>query len=191
MPILYIISGCNGAGKTTASFIILPKMLDCYEFVNADEIARGLSPFQPEKVALEAGRIMLQRINELLDKQEDFAIETTLATRSYVQTIKKAKEKNFNITLIYFWLTSPELAIARVKTRVAEGGHHIPEDVIRRRYKKGIQNLFQLFIPICDYWIIIDNSQKPYIVVAEGQEDQEFSIQNEDIWNKLKILSHE
>jgi len=108
-----------------------------------------------------------------------------------VQTIKKAKEKDFNITLIYFWLTSPELAVARVKTRVAEGGHHIPEEVIRRKYKKGIQNLFQLFIPICDYWIIIDNSQKPYIVVEEGEEDQEFSIQNKDIWNKLKILSHE
>jgi predicted ABC-type ATPase len=191
MPNLYIISGCNGAGKTTASFTVLPEMLDCREFVNADEIARGLSPFQPEKVAIEAGRIMLQRIDELLKKQEDFAIETTLATRSYVQTIKKAMEKGYNVTLVYFWLNSPQLAIARVKRRVTEGGHNIPEEIIRRRYKKGIHNLFKLFIPICDYWIIIDNSQKPYIIVAEGQEDQELNIQNEQIWNKLKTLSNE
>ena len=166
-------------------------MLDCREFVNADEIARGLSPFQPEKVALEAGRIMLQRIDELLKKLEDFAIETTLSTRSYVQTIKKAKEKGYNVTLVYFWLNSPQLAIARVKRRVTEGGHDIPEEVIRRRYKKGIHNLFKLFIPICDYWILIDNSQKPYILVAEGQEDQELNIQDEQIWNKLKTLSNE
>lgn len=191
MPNLYIIAGCNGAGKTTASFTVLPEMLGCREFVNADEIARGLSPFQPEKVAIEAGRIMLQRINELLKRQEDFALETTLATRSYVPTIKKAKENGYNVTLVYFWLDSPDLAIARVKRRVTEGGHSIPEEVIRRRYKKGIQNLFKLFIPICDYWILIDNSQKPYIIVAEGQEDQELNIQNEEIWNKLKTLSNE
>jgi len=100
---LYIIAGCNGAGKTTASFTVLPEMLDCHEFINADEIARGISPFQPEKVAMEAGRIMLHRIDDLLEKQVDFAIETTLATRSYVQTIKRAKEKGFNVTLVYFW----------------------------------------------------------------------------------------
>ncbi|QNF33199.1 zeta toxin family protein [Adhaeribacter swui] len=191
MPNLYIISGCNGAGKTTASFTVLPEMLDCREFVNADEIARGLSPFQPEKVAVEAGRIMLHRIGELLKKQEDFAIETTLATRSYVQTIKKAKEKDYSIALVYFWLNSPELAIARVKRRVSEGGHNIPEEIIRRRYKKGIQNLFKLFIPICNYWILIDNSQNPYKIVAEGQEDQELNIQSEQIWTKLKTLSNE
>ena len=191
MPNLYIISGCNGAGKTTASFTVLPEMLGCREFVNADEIARGLSPFQPEKVAVQAGRIMLQRIGELLDSKEDFAIETTLATRSYVQTIKKAKEKGYNVTLVYFWLTSPELAIQRVRSRVAEGGHNITEDVIRRRYRKGIKNLFQLFIPICDYWIIIDNSQKPFIIVAEGEQDRELKIQDQTIWKKLKTLSYE
>ena len=113
-------------------------MLGCREFVNADEIARSLSSFQPEKVAVEAGRIMLQRIDELL-KEEDFAFETTQATRSYEQTIKKAREIGFNLTLIYFWLASPELAIQRVKNRVAEGVHNIPEEVIRRRYKKGVR----------------------------------------------------
>jgi predicted ABC-type ATPase len=191
MANLYIIAGCNGAGKTTASFTVLPEMLDCREFVNADEIARGLSPFQPEQVAVEAARIMLQRIEELLRKQEDFAIETTLATRSYVHTIKRAREKGYNVTLVYFWLNSPELAIARVKTRVAEGGHNIPEEVIRRRYKKGLQNLFNLFIQICHFWIIIDNSQKPYVLIADGQEDQERNIHNESSWDNLKMLSNE
>ncbi len=128
---------------------------------------------------------MLQRIDELLRKQVDFAIETTLATRSYVKTIKKARAQGYNVMLVYFWLNSPELAIARVKRRVAEGGHDIPEEIIRRRYKKGIHNLFTLFIPICDYWLLIDNSQKPYILVAEGLEAQELTIQNEQIWYNL------
>jgi predicted ABC-type ATPase len=101
---LYIIAGCNGAGKTTASFTILPNILNCREFVNADEIARGLSPFQPEKVSFEAGRIMIERINDLLNSKENFAFETTLATRSYRSKIFLAKEKGYNVTLLFFWL---------------------------------------------------------------------------------------
>ncbi|WMJ72217.1 zeta toxin family protein [Cytophagaceae bacterium ABcell3] len=137
MPNLYIISGCNGAGKTTASYNILPEILNCKEFVNADEIAKGLSPFQPEKVSLEAGRIMLERIDDLMRIKADFAFETTLSTRSYVNTVKRAKESGYEVTLLYFWLNSQELAIERVKERVREGGHNIPEQVIRRRYNKG------------------------------------------------------
>jgi predicted ABC-type ATPase len=133
---LYIIAGCNGAGKTTASFSILPKILDCKEFVNADEIAKGSSPFQPEKVAFEAGRIMLSRIDELFKNQESFAFETTLATKSYKQKIKFAKANNYYTSLLFFWLKTPELAKERVKVRVKEGGHNIPLDVIERRYKK-------------------------------------------------------
>lgn len=136
---LYVIAGCNGAGKTTASFTILPEILDCKEFVNADEIAKGLSPFQPEKVAFEAGRIMLHRINELLQQNENFAFETTLSTRSYKNKVLEAKSKNYNITLLFFWLKNAELAKERVKTRVMEGGHNIPADVIERRYIKGIK----------------------------------------------------
>lgn len=187
---LYIISGCNGAGKTTASYSLLPEILDCREFVNADEIARGLSPFQPDKVAIEAGRIMLQRIEELLKRQYDFAFETTLSTRSYVQTIRRARNKGYNVTLIYFWLNSPDLAVERVGSRVAEGGHSIPEDVIRRRYFKGLNNLFKLFIPTCDYWVIIDNSQNPYTLIAEGQEDREIIIHSQTIWRELKKLNN-
>ena len=127
---LFIIGGCNGAGKTTTSFNILPELLRCKEFVNADEIARGLSPFQPEKVALEAGKLMLRRIEELMSLGQDFSFETTLSTKSFVKTIEKSKEKGYYVTLIFFWLDSVELAIDRVRTRVREGGHDIPKEVI-------------------------------------------------------------
>lgn len=111
MKKLFIISGCNGAGKTTASYTILPEILDCKEFVNADEIAKGISPFQPEKAGIEAGRFMLNRINKLLDIGENFAFETTLSTRSYVQYIDRAKKLNYQVTSLFFWLNSEELAI--------------------------------------------------------------------------------
>jgi len=138
---LYVIAGCNGAGKTTASFTILPEILDCKEFINADEIARGISPFQPDKVSFEAGRIMLNRINELLYKNENFAFETTLSTKSFKGKIIEAKEKGFQVILLYFWLKSIQLAKERVKIRVSEGGHDIEPEVIERRYIRGIKNL--------------------------------------------------
>lgn len=107
MPKLYIIAGCNGAGKTTASYTVLPEMLDCKEFVNADEIARGLSPFNPEHVAIEAGRLMLRRMDDLLEENADFAFETTLATRSYTKFIERAHQKGYFVSLLYFWLPTP------------------------------------------------------------------------------------
>ncbi len=122
MPNLYIIAGCNGAGKTTSSYTILPEMLDCKEFVNADEIAKGLSPFQPETVSFQAGRIMLERINDLLKSRRDFAFETSLSTKSYIQTIKKAQVLGYEVTLLFFWLRSSDLAVERVKQRVSTGG---------------------------------------------------------------------
>ena len=141
---IYIIAGCNGAGKTTASFTILPEILDCQEFVNADEIAKGLSPFQPEKVSFEAGRIMLERIEVLLKSNENFAFETTLSTKSYKQKLIQAKQKGFKVKLLFFWLPTIEMAINRVAIRVSEGGHNIPDDVIARRYSRGIENLFKI-----------------------------------------------
>jgi len=185
MKRLYIISGCNGAGKTTASYTILPEMLDCNEFVNADEIAKGLSPFNPNKVAIKAGRLMLTRIDELLESGVDFAFETTLATRSYVNTVKKAQEKGYLVTVLYFWLNSPELAVERVRIRVKEGGHNIPEKTIRRRYELGISNMFNLYIPIADYWMFIDNSKTPFEILTDGQREIEV-VKNELIWDKLK-----
>jgi predicted ABC-type ATPase len=165
---LYIISGCNGAGKTTASYTVLPEVLQCKEFVNADEIARGLSPFNPEGMAIEAGRLMLKRISELIREEESFSIETTLATRSYARLIQQTQAQGYKVSLIYFWLNSPELAIGRVRRRVSEGGHDIPEEVIRRRYQAGIDNLFGTYMSCVDYWLMADNSQENRIIVAEG-----------------------
>lgn len=186
MPNLYIISGCNGAGKTTASFTILPEMLNCKEFVNADEIAKGLSPFQPESVSFQAGRIMLERIEELINSGVDFAFETTLTTLSYINTIKLAREKGYSISLLFFWLNDVDLAIERVKIRVSEGGHNIPEETIRRRYFRGTNNLINKFIELSDFWIVIDNSSKPFKFVAEGQGNAQIKIHDEPIWQIIK-----
>ena len=173
---LYIISGCNGAGKTTASYTVLPEVLDCKEFVNADEIARGLSPFNPESVAIEAGRLMLQRIEDLLSKEESFSIETTLATKSYINLVRRAQEKGYTVRLLFFWLNSPELALQRIAERVAKGGHNIPEPIVRRRYVTGISNLFRLFMNEVDSWEIYDNSKYPAIQIARGGKDDETFI---------------
>lgn len=173
---LYIIAGCNGAGKTTASFTVLPEMLDCQEFVNADEIAKGLSPFNPEGVAIQAGRLMIDRIIHLLKEGETFAFETTLATRSYVKLIQRAQKRGYFVTLLFFSLSTPEQAVARVAKRVSEGGHNIPTDVIYRRYDAGLQNLFQLYIPVCDYWALYDNSSCPSDRIACGWKSKKVTV---------------
>ena len=183
---LYIISGCNGAGKTTASYTVLPEILDCREFVNADEIARGLSPFNSESMAIEAGRLMLKRIEELLEKEETFSIETTLATKSYINLVRRAQAKGYSVKVLFFWLNSPELALQRVAERVAKGGHNIPEPVIRRRYVAGIRNFFRLFMSEVDYWDIYDNSGYPAIQVASGGKDEETIIKVDSVFIKMK-----
>lgn len=191
MPNLYIIAGCNGAGKTTASYTVLPEMLNCNEFVNADEIAKGISPFQAEKAAIDAGKIMLTRIQELIKLQVDFSFETTLSAIHFIKLIKEAQKKGYFVTLVFFWLNSVDLAIQRVKIRVSEGGHNIPEETIRRRYKTGITNLVNKYISICDYWIIVNNSEGPFSLIAEGLKDTEVEIKDHNIWNKIKSQANE
>jgi predicted ABC-type ATPase len=166
-PKLYIIAGCNGAGKTTASFTILPEILGCKEFVNADEIAKGLSPFQPEKVSFEAARIMLHRINALLSEKKNFAFETTLSTKCYKPKITEAKKLGYEVTLLFFWLQSIELAKERVKNRVSEGGHNIEPEIIERRYIRGIKNLFQIYLPMVDGALVFDNSEGKHELIAD------------------------
>ena len=183
---LYIISGCNGAGKTTASYTVLPEILDCREFVNADEIARGLSPFNPESVAIEAGRLMLQRVEYLLEKEETFSIETTLATKSYINLVRRAQAKGYTVRLLFFWLNSPELALMRIAERVAKGGHNIPETIVRRRYVAGISNLFRLFMDEVDFWVIYDNSEYPTVQIASGgKSDDRINILVESTYKTL------
>lgn len=182
----YIVAGCNGAGKTTASFTILPEILDCKEFVNADEIAKGLSPFQPESVAFESGRIMLNRIAELLQENKSFAFETTLSTKSYKSKIIEAKSKGYRVTLLFFWLQNIELAKERVKIRVSEGGHNIESDVIERRYIRGIKNLFDIYLSIVDGALIFDNSEGQHELLADKQIDGILNIKNQAKFNFLK-----
>ena len=181
-PNLYIIAGCNGAGKTTASFNVLPQILNCREFVNADEIAKGLSPFCPESVAIQAGKLMLERIETLMADGVSFAIETTLATRSYKNLVLKAQEKGYNVSLLFFWLESPEVACERVKKRVSEGGHDIPVETIFRRYWLGLENLFRIFIPIVDYWALYDNNNETSIIANSHK------IIDQNLYTKIQNL---
>ena len=183
---LYIIAGCNGAGKTTASFTILPEILGCKEFINADEIAKGLSPFQPESVAVQAGRIMLARMDELLQKGETFAFETTLATKSYKQKIEWAQANGYEVTLLFFWLDSPNIAKKRVAQRVAEGGHNIPLETIERRYYNGIANLFTIYIDMVDICYIFDNSEGRKELIAQKERHKDIVIYNNDKFNLIK-----
>jgi len=170
MPRLFIISGCNGSGKTTATYAILPEILGCSEFVNSDEFAKSLAPFSPEKAYVGASRYMLLKMRNLLGRNVDFGIETTLATRSLLKMIKEAKTKGYYVTILYLWLNSPELAVARVKARVEAGGHNIKEETIRRRYHVGLHYFFRDFMPLCDRWILYDNSDGMLSVVAESSE---------------------
>ena len=188
---IYIISGCNGAGKTTASYTILPEILNCKEFVNADNIAAGLSPFQPEKVAFEAGRIMLERIEYLLEANETFAIETTLATKIYKNKLLNAIENGYNVKLLFFWLPNVEMAIKRVATRVKNGGHNIPKEVILRRYSRGIENLFKYYIPLSNEWMVFDSSKSEIQMIAKGKNLKSIEVFQNKKWEILKSYNNE
>lgn len=186
MPNLYIIAGPNGAGKTTTVYSLLPHVLQLKNFVNADEIARGLSPFDVDAVAFEAGRIMLQRLDTLLAQGADFAFETTLATRSYVALLRRARAAGYTVSLLFVYLSSPELAIERVAQRVAHGGHHIPDDVVIRRYERSLRNLSTLYLPLCDAWVLIDNSGDAPAIIARKRAQTETIVYKSTLWRYLE-----
>ncbi len=166
MPRLYIISGPNGSGKTTASYGVLPELLDCSEFVNSDE---------------------LRKVKYLFDRREDFCIETTLATRALLKITRNAQEKGYYVTVLYFWLNSPDIAVQRVAARVKAGGHDIPEETIRRRYTMGLNYLFHDYMQTCDKWILADNSNPPFDVIAEGSK-KGLVIRDMERYNTVKSL---
>ena len=182
---MYIISGPNGSGKTTASYSILPELLDCSEFVNSDEFAKHLSPFAPEGAYITASRLMLKKVQYLFDRREDFCIETTLATRALIKLTRKAQALGYYVTVLYLWLESPDMAVERVAARVRTGGHDIPEETIRRRYRMGIQYLFDSYMQTCDKWILADNSRPPFAIIAEGTK-KGFAIRDMEKYRKVK-----
>ena len=184
MPTLFIIAGPNGAGKTTAAYTVFPHVLNVMEFVNADEIARGLSPFQPESVALQAGRIMLERVDELITSEKDFVVETTLSGRAYVGMIEKAKAKGYSVKLIFVYVSSADVSVNRVAQRVSKGGHNIPEQTIRRRYILGLKNFVHLFKDRVDSWALYDNEHNHPVLVANYVNGQ-LEIYDYRIWAKI------
>lgn len=193
---LYIIGGPNGAGKTTSAFVIAPEFLKVNEFVNADEIAKGLSPFNVQSVAFQAGRIMLKRIDELITANQSFAIETTCAGGSHFRLIDRCKKLGYEVTLLFMWLPSEELAISRVAERVKQGGHDIPTDDIRRRYKRGLKNLVERYIPLCDRVVVYDmsidlpgDSLQP--IIAEKQKNGILNIVDKNNWRFINEKSKE
>ena len=185
MPDIFVIGGPNGAGKSTTAREMLPAFIGCVEFVNADDIAHGLSAFRPETVAFEAGRAMLNRLHELARQRVDFAFETTLASRSFAPWLKERHSEGFGVHVIYLWLPSPELAVARVARRVEAGGHNVAEAVIRRRYERGRKHFLELYAPLADTWAIYDNSGfEPYLVAFGGRDEPTTILESEN-WRSI------
>jgi predicted ABC-type ATPase len=170
-PQVVVLGGPNGAGKSTVAPELLRNALGLKEFVNADQIASGLSAFNTEAVAFEAGRIMLRRVHELARERSTFAFESTLASRSFHHFLVQLKADGYRVMLFYVALMSPELAVARVQHRVRMGGHDVPEDIVRRRFHRSLKNLFELYLPIADRWRVFDNSTgtKPSKVAEQGK----------------------
>lgn len=185
MPHVIIISGPNGAGKTTAAPALLQQALHVDHFVNADTIAAGLSAYAPEKAAIPAGKAMLRRLDELAENGEDFAFETTLASRSFAPWITELKTKGYHFHLTFILLDDADLAVARVAERVKLGGHFVPEETIRRRYKAGLHNFFNLYKSIADSWKMYDNTNINNFALIASKVSNNVIINNEPVWNKL------
>jgi predicted ABC-type ATPase len=178
-PDVYVIAGPNGAGKTTFAREFLPHYVKCLEFVNADLIADGLSPFSPNRAAIRAGRIMLEQIQTFSSQSRDFGFESTLSGRSYMKVLGDLKDMGYRIHLFFLWISNPELAIERIANRVIAGGHDISESVVRRRFDRSIENFLRLYMPISDSWAVYDNSTDVPRLVAFAEE------------GNIRIIDHE
>lgn len=184
MPDFYLMGGPNGAGKTTIAMRLLPAW-GCHEFVNADALAGALAPFAPESMALQAGVLMMRRLRELAAKEVSFGTESTLAARAFVPFIQECRNRGYGFKLCYIWLPSVEAAVARVAARVRAGGHAIPEATIRRRYEAGRRNFWQLYAPLADQWVVLDNSQNDFTIVAEGGREVELEVRQMATWRQI------
>ena len=181
-PNVVILAGPNGAGKSTAAPELLEGALSVNEFVNADVIARGLSAFNPESVALGAGRVMLARIRTLAEQRVNFAFETTLASRSLAPWLRDLRTSGYAVHIVFLWLSSPDLAVQRVAARVAAGGHSVPEATVKRRYQSGIRNFFGLYLPAVTSWTFYNASGPEPMLVAETLEGRLLTVYDHDVW---------
>jgi predicted ABC-type ATPase len=185
-PSVVVLAGPNGAGKTTASRTVLANTLQVYTFVNADAIAQGLAGFDPESAAIEASRIMLERIHALAEMRADFAFETTLAARTLASFLRNLRASSYEVNLFYFWLNSADLAVSRVAARVRRGGHNIPEATIRQRYRRSLDNFFRLYRPIVTSWRVYDNSESGLPpCVAFGDDQGKETILLQETWQQM------
>jgi predicted ABC-type ATPase len=186
-PSIIVLAGPNGAGKTTASRTLLADLLHVLTFVNADVIAQGLAGFDPDSAAVEASRTMLERLHVLAEQRASFAFETTLAARSYASWLKNLRQSGYTVHLVYFWLASADLAVARVAQRVSMGGHGVPESTIRQRYARSVRNFFKLYRPVVSSWQVYDNSQPGMTeLIAQAEEDGTETILNAPSWHRMQ-----
>jgi predicted ABC-type ATPase len=191
MKDVIVIGGPNGAGKTTIANRLLPKALGLFEFLNADEIARGLSPFDPESHAVPAGRMMIDRIDRLVAAGKSFAFETTCAGHRQAKLLRTCRAAGYRVTLVYLWLPSVEMAISRVAQRVSRGGHNIPTSDIVRRYSAGMRNMRHVFLPLADVALIYDNSVEPPILVGDKEHGSTFSVRDASRWKLIEDATRE
>lgn len=190
---ILMIAGPNGAGKTTMTLELIKAQKMLYEFINADEIARGLAPLHPESMALTASKLMITRLKELLESNRSFAFETTASGTNYVKHLKAAKLKGYEINLTFLWLSNPKQAVERVAERVKQGGHHVPEETIIRRYYAGLRNLLTCYLPLADSANIMDNSPEESLerLIARKNVDGSMDVLNKDVWEKLEKAAYD
>ena len=179
---VYIIAGPNGSGKTTFAKKFLPDYTKCQNFVNADLIAQGLSPFSTQISAIRAGRVVLEQLHYYANKNMDFAFESTLSGKTYINFFKELKRKGYNLHLFFLWIPSPGLALSRIKDRVAEGGHDVPKQDVCRRFGRSIYNFFKFYRPLLNSWMLFDNSEPKPKLIAE-EKDRKLNIIDQNLFN--------
>ncbi len=181
---VYIVAGSNGSGKTTFADTFLPEYIQCPQFINADLIAKGLSPYDPQRAAIKAGKLVIEQIQELMRQGNSFAFETTLSGKMYQKHCRELKKAGYNLHLFYLWIPSSLLALSRIKTRVAAGGHNVLDQDVRRRFERSLNNFFKIYRPLLTSWMLFDNSGlQPRLIAKE--EQQKIFVQDQKLFTKI------